>query len=191
MPGAKKFGAYNNRILRVNLTDGKFSEETLSDELVHDYIGGRGFGAKLLYDELRPGIDPLGEENELICLVGPMTGTNSQSFHRWKVTFKSPLTGGYFTSSAGGFFGAEQKAAGFDIIIISGAADKPVYLWVHDGKYQLRDASYLWGLDCDDTHIWSGCSMYGRVLAERTTFSPNVLPMSRCLPGPRRGRCLR
>jgi hypothetical protein len=104
MPGAKKFGAYNNRILRVNLTDGKFSEETLSDELVHDYIGGRGFGAKLLYDELRPGIDPLGEENELICLVGPMTGTNSQSFHRWKVTFKSPLTGGYFTSSAGGFF---------------------------------------------------------------------------------------
>jgi aldehyde:ferredoxin oxidoreductase len=152
MPGAKKWGAYNNRILRVNLTDGKFSEETLSDELVHDYIGGRGFGAKLLYDELRPGTDPLGEENELICLVGPMTGTNSQSFHRWKVTFKSPLTGGYFTSSAGGFFGAEQKAAGFDVIIINGAANKPVYLWVHDGKYELRDASYLWGLDCDDTH---------------------------------------
>jgi aldehyde:ferredoxin oxidoreductase len=152
MSSAKRVGGYKNHILRVNLTNRKFSEETLSDELVHDYIGGRGFGAKLLYDELRPGIDPLGEENELICLVGPMTGTNSQSFHRWKVTFKSPLTGGYFTSSAGGFFGAEQKAAGCDIIVISGVSDKPVYLWVHDGKYQLRDATYLWGLDCDDTH---------------------------------------
>jgi aldehyde:ferredoxin oxidoreductase len=152
MSGATKFGGYQNHVLRVNLTDRKFSEDTLSNEFIHDYIGGRGFGAKLLYDDLKPGIDPLGKENELISLVGPMTGTNSQSFHRWKVTFKSPLTGGYFTSSAGGFFGAEQKAAGFDAIIINGVADKPVYLWVHDGKYELRDATYLWGLDCDDTH---------------------------------------
>ena len=143
MPSAKKIGGYKNRILRVNLTDGKLSEDTLDSELLHDYIGGRGFGAKLLYDDLKPGIAPLSEKNELISLVGPMTGTNSQSFHRWKVTFKSPLTGGYFTSSAGGFFGAEQKAAGFDVIIINGASDKPVYLWVHDGKYQLRDATHL------------------------------------------------
>jgi len=120
--------------------------------LIHDYIGGRGFGAKLLYDDLKPGVDPLSEDNELISLVGPMTGTNSQCFHRWKVTFKSPLTGAYFTSSAGGFFAPEQKAAGFDAIVIEGIADKPVYLWVHDGKYELRDATYLWGLDCDDTH---------------------------------------
>lgn len=152
MPQTDIFGAYKNRILRVNLTNRTFSEQPLSDELIYQYIGGRGFGAKLLYDDLKPGIDPLGEENEIISLVGPMTGTNTQSAHRWKVTFKSPLTGAYFTSSAGGFFAAEQKAAGYDVIIIKGVADKPVFLWVDDGKCELRDATYLWGLDCDDTH---------------------------------------
>jgi aldehyde:ferredoxin oxidoreductase len=146
-----KFGGYKNRILRVNLTDRTFKEETLSEGLIHDYIGGRGFGARLLYDDLKPGINPLGGENELISLTGPITGTNAQCFPRWKVTFKSPLTGTYFTSSAGGYFAPEQKAAGFDVIIIEGVADQPVYLWVHDGKYELRDATYLWGLDCDDT----------------------------------------
>jgi len=147
-----KLGGYANRILRVNLTNRTFSELTLSDELIHDYIGGRGFGIKLLYDDLKPHINPLGEENELISLTGPITGTKAQCFPRWKVTFKSPLTGAYFTSSAGGYFAAEQKAAGFDVIVVEGAADKPVYLWVNDGKYELRDATYLWGLDCDDTH---------------------------------------
>lgn len=146
-----KFGGYNNRILRVNLTNRTFKEETLSEGLIHDFVGGRGFGAKLLYDDLKPGIDPLGDKNELISLTGPITGTNAQAFSRWKVTFKSPLTGTYFTSSAGGHFAPEQKAAGFDVIIVEGVADKPVYLWVHDGKYELRDATYLWGLDCVDT----------------------------------------
>ena len=106
MPSAKKIGGYKNRILRVNLTDGKLSEDTLDSELLHDYIGGRGFGAKLVYDDLKPGIAPLSEKNELISLVGPMTGTNSQSFHRWKVTFKSPLTGGWGDANSGGNFGA-------------------------------------------------------------------------------------
>lgn len=151
MKTGTKFGGYNNRILRVNLTDRTFREETLSEGLIHDYVGGRGFGAKILYDDLKPGIDPLGEKNELISLTGPITGTNAQAFSRWKVTFKSPLTGTYFTSSAGGHFAPEQKAAGFDVIIVDGVADKPVYLWVHDGKYELRDAAYLWGLDTDDT----------------------------------------
>lgn len=152
MPPMDRFGGYKNRIMRVNLTNRSFSEQPLSDDLIHEYIGGRGFGAKLLYDDLKPGIEPLGERNEIISLVGPMTGTNSQSAHRWKATFKSPLTGTYFTSSAGGFFAAEQKAAGYDAIVIDGVADKPVYLWVHDGKCEFRDATYLWGLDCDDTH---------------------------------------
>src|SRR4030043_2133791 len=115
-----KFPGYKNRILRVNLTDRTFKEETLSQELIHDYIGGRGFGVKLLYDDLKQGIDPLGEENEIISLTGPITGTTAQAFSRWKVTFKSPLTGTHFTSSAGGHFAPEQKAAGFDVIIIEG-----------------------------------------------------------------------
>lgn len=146
MPG------YKNRILRVDLTNRNLSEESLSEELIHNYIGGRGFGVKLLYDDLRPGIDPLGEENELIFIAGPLAGTNAQSFGRYKVFFKSPLTGGYFKSSSGGQLAAELKFSGFDAIIIKGIADKPVFLWVHDGKYELRDAEYLWGLDCDDTH---------------------------------------
>ena len=145
-------GGYKNRILRVNLTQRTFSEESLSNELIHDYIGGRGFGAKLLYDDLKPGIDPLGEENELIFVAGPLAGTNAQSFSRYKVFFKSPLTGTYFKTCSGGHLAAELKFAGFDAIIINGIADQPVYLWVSDGHYELRDATYLWGLDCDDTH---------------------------------------
>lgn len=141
MPG------YQNRILRVNLTDRTFKEEPLSDELIHNYIGGRGFGAKLLYDDLKPNVDPLGGENELIFISGPLGGTTAQSFSRWKVFFKSPLTGGYFASSGGGFFASEMKYAGFDVVIFKGRADRPVFLWIKDGRYELRDASYLWGLE--------------------------------------------
>ncbi|MBW1766047.1 MAG: aldehyde ferredoxin oxidoreductase family protein [Deltaproteobacteria bacterium] len=143
---------YKNCILRVDLTNLKLSEEPLSHELIQNYIGGHGFGSKLLYDDLKPGIDPLGEENEIIFVAGPLAGTSAQSFGRWKAFFKSPLTGGYFKSSGGGYFASELKFAGFDVIAIKGKADRPVYLWVHDGYYELRDATYLWGLDCDDTH---------------------------------------
>jgi aldehyde:ferredoxin oxidoreductase len=143
---------YQNRILRVDLTKRTLSEESLSKELIHSFIGGRGFGVKLLYDELKPGTDPLGEESEMIFISGPLAGTNAQSFGRYKVFFKSPLTGTYFKSSSGGHLASEMKFAGFDAIIVKGIADTPVFLWVHDGQYELRDATYLWGLDCDDTH---------------------------------------
>lgn len=145
-------GGYKNRILRVNLTDRTFSEEPLDRDLIHDYIGGRGFGIKFLYDDLKPGIEPLGEDNEIIFVAGPLAGTNAQSFARWKIFFKSPLTGTYFKSSGGGHFAAELKFAGFDAVIVKGISEKPVYLWIHDGQCEFRDASYLWGLDCDDTH---------------------------------------
>jgi aldehyde:ferredoxin oxidoreductase len=150
--GGINMGGYKNRILRVDLTNRTFSEEQLSDELIHDYMGGRGFGIKLLYDDLKPGVDPLGEDNELVFITGPLAGTNAQSFGRYKVFFKSPLTGGYFKSSSGGHMGNEMKYAGFDVVIIKGKSEKPVYLWLQDGKYEFRDATYLWGLDCDDTH---------------------------------------
>jgi len=143
---------YKNRILRVNLSNRSFSEEPLSEALIHDYVGGRGFGAKLLYDDLKPGADPLGEDNEIILIAGPLAGTNAQAFSRWIAFFKSPLTGGYFRSVCGGHLAAELKFAGFDGIIIRGIADSPVYLWIHDGQYELRDATYLWGLNCSDTH---------------------------------------
>ncbi len=144
--------SFRNRILRVNLSNATFSEDRISDSTLHDYIGGRGFGAKLLYDDLQPGVDPLGEKAELIFLAGPLAGMTAQSFSRLKVFFKSPLTGTYFKSAAGGFYAPELKYAGFDGVIVTGASEKPVYLWIHEGKYELREAGYLWGLDCDDTH---------------------------------------
>jgi len=143
---------YKNRVLRVDLSGRTLEEESLSKSLIQDYVGGGGFGIKWLYDDLKAGVDPMGEDNELIFVAGPLAGTSAQSFGRWKVFFKSPLTGGFFKSSGGGYFASELKFAGFDAIIIKGRADRPVYLWVHNGSYELRDAEYLWGLDCDDTH---------------------------------------
>jgi aldehyde:ferredoxin oxidoreductase len=142
---------YKNKILRVNLSNHTFSEEPLDTNMVHDYIGGRGFGIKLLYDSLKPGIDPLGSDNQLIFIAGPLAGTNAQSFGRYNVFFKSPLTNTYFSSSSGGHFAQELKFAGFDVVIIEGKSNRPVYLWIHDGSYELRKASYLWGLGCTDT----------------------------------------
>ena len=147
-----RVAAYLNRILRVDLTRRQFTEETLTEELILNYLGGRGFGARFLYDGLVAGTDPSGPGNQLVFLTGPLAGTRAQSFNRWKIVFKSPLTGGYFKSSGGGHFAAEMKVAGFDAVIVSGASETPVYLWIKDGKYELRDADYLWGLTCDDTH---------------------------------------
>lgn len=143
---------YKNRVLRVDLTNRKFSEQPLDEKMIREYIGGRGFGVKLLYDEFKAGVDPLGPENKLVFIAGPLAGTNAQSFGRYKVFFKSPLTNTYFKSCSGAHFAPEMKYAGFDMIIVEGKADKPVYIWVHDGKYEIKDAEYLWGLDCDDTH---------------------------------------
>lgn len=145
-------GGYKNRILRVDLTDRSVVEEPLSPDLIHEFLGGRGFGAKLLYDDLKPGTDPLGEDNELILVAGPLAGTSAQSFSRWKIFFRSPQTGTYFKSSGGGHLAAEMKFAGVDAVIVKGVSEKPVYLWIRDGKCEVRDAGYLWGLDCDDTH---------------------------------------
>ncbi len=145
-------GGHRNRILRVDLSNGAFSEDTLSQGLIHDYIGGRGFGAKLLWDDIRAGADPLGKDNEIIFMAGPLAGTSAQSMARWKIYFKSPLTGGAFKSSGGGHFASELKFAGFDGVAVRGIAEKPVYILIRDGKYELKDASLYWGMDCDDTH---------------------------------------
>ncbi len=145
-------GGYTGKLLRVNLTEQKLWDEPVSEELKRDWMGGRGWGVKWLWDNLKPGTDPLGPDNALVFLAGPLAGTPAQSAARWKVFFKSPLTGGYFKSSGGGRWAAELKFAGYDGIIVEGKSDKPVYLWLNEGEASLRDASYLWGLDCNDTH---------------------------------------
>lgn len=133
------------RILRVDLTSGKISKEPLKKQLAHKYVGGRGVNAKILYDEVRPGTDPLGPDNKLIIGVGPCNGTPVPGSQRFTATLKSPITGLYADSNCGGSFGATMKYAGYDIIIIEGGAREPVYLWIDDDHVEIRPAEHLWG----------------------------------------------
>ncbi len=143
---------YAGRLLRVDLTTGSFREEPLKEELMRDYIGGNGFAARILYDELKPGIDPLGPENKLLILTGPLTGTAAPSSGRWAAYAKSPVTTAVWGEAhCGGTFGPELKYAGFDGIIFEGRAEKPVYLWIDSGKYELKDAAGVWGRDVFET----------------------------------------
>ena len=142
-----KYKGYVGKILRVNLTDGTTSEFPITNELAENYIGGAGMAARILYDELEPGIDPLSPENKAILLTGPVEGTMIPTASRVGLYSKSPLTNSFFHSSAGGHFGPELKYAGYDGIIFEGASKKPVYLFIDDGRVELRDASHLWGMD--------------------------------------------
>ncbi|MEM1883615.1 MAG: aldehyde ferredoxin oxidoreductase family protein [Candidatus Bathyarchaeia archaeon] len=137
---------YAGKILRINLSKKSYAVEPLKDSLIKHFIGGRGFGIKILWDELPANIDPLSPENKIVVSVGPLTGTKVQSASRWVAQFKSPLTGIYCRSVGGGYFGAELKFAGYDAIIVEGKAEKPTYIWIHDDSVEFRDASKVWGL---------------------------------------------
>ena len=141
---------YNGRILRVDLSNNKISIEDLDEVLYRRYLGGRGMISYFLLKELKPGVDPLGPENELIFATGPVTGTPAIGSGRNSVGAKSPLTGGYGEAEAGGYLGAELKRAGFDAVIIKGRASAPVYLWIADGHAEIRDADHIWGKDTGD-----------------------------------------
>jgi len=134
-----------HRLLRVNLTNGKIETERLSEETIRDFLGGKCLGAKILYEELEPGIDPLGPDNKLVFAAGPLTGALFPGNSRYVVMAKSPITGGWGESHAAGFFGPELKYAGYDAIVVEGRAGTPVYLRVLDGDAELRDAKRLWG----------------------------------------------
>ncbi len=139
------------KTLRVNLNDRSAAVEDLCPELAEKYLGARGLGTKILYDELVPGVDPLGPDNKIIFATGPLTGTAATSAGRYNVITKSPLTGFIAASNSGGYFPAEMKYAGFDAIIVEGAADEPVYIWVHDGKAEIRAAKHVWGKNTAQT----------------------------------------
>jgi len=144
-------GGYAGKIVRVNLTSRNISLEPLDELLCRRYIGGAGFAAHYLYNELKPGADPLGPDNMLIFAVGPATGTSLPGSGRHCVGAKSPLTGGIAKAEAGEFWGAELKRAGFDGIIITGKSAQPVYLLVQDGEVSIHDAFHLWGKTTSDT----------------------------------------
>ncbi|MHA2039303.1 MAG: aldehyde ferredoxin oxidoreductase family protein [Promethearchaeota archaeon] len=139
------------KILRVNLTDGTISEEFPDDETLKLYLGGAGLATKYLIDETPKGIDPLGPENKLIFMTGPLTGTPSPSTGRYCVVAKSPLTGIWGEANSAGFWGRDLKRSGFDGIIFEGISSKPVYLVTEDGNAELKDASHLWGKNTSET----------------------------------------
>lgn len=146
---SRRLYGYAGRVLRLDLTRRVAVKSETGYGLARDFVGARGFGARILWDEVKPGIDPLCSENKMVLSFSPLTGTSAQSFHRLFAMFKSPLTGGYFRSTGGGFFAAEVKFAGYDAIIIEGRAEKPTYVWICDGDVEFRDASHVWGATVD------------------------------------------
>jgi aldehyde:ferredoxin oxidoreductase len=142
---------YTSQLLRVNLTTGAILAESIPEQVKRGFVGGRGFGIKYLYDELAPGIEPLGPENRLLLLTGPLGGTAAQGFSKWVAVTKSPLTGCVARALGGGDFGAFLKFAGFDFIIVEGQAEKPVYIYLEGDSAKVLDAGDLWGLDTQET----------------------------------------
>jgi len=138
-------------ILRVDLSKQKIVKEPLPEKLARNFLGGRGINAKILYDELKPGIDPLSPENILVFGVGPATGTLAPASGRYNVSAKSPLTNFFGDANSGGHWAPELRYAGYGHIVFYGRANKPVYLWIDDDKVELRDASHLWGKDTWET----------------------------------------
>src|SRR6056297_992746 len=136
---------YEYQVLRVDLTNEEITRETISGENVKKYLGGRGLASKILYDEIDPKVDPLSPENKLIYATGLLTGTAASTGGRYMVVTKGPLTGTIASSNSGGFFGAELRFSGNDIIIFEGKAERPLYLSIEGEKVELKDASEIWG----------------------------------------------
>ena len=143
---------YLGNVLRVNLSTGKVSTQPLDLAFARKYIGGRGFNSRILYDELKPGIDPLGPENKIVISCGPSGGTEIPGSQRFTVSAKSPLSGFLGDSNSGGSLGVALKYAGFDALIIEGQSPKPVYLWIHDGEVELKPAGHIWGKTTNQAH---------------------------------------
>jgi aldehyde:ferredoxin oxidoreductase len=139
------------KMLRVDLGSGEIRDEMLDPQVAKDYIGGRGLGIYTLNRELDPACDPLSPENVIVMATGPLTGTGAPTGARYMVMTKSPLTGAITCSNAGGRFPTELKRSGYDGIVFSGRAQHPVYLYVHDGQAELRDAAHLWGQTTHET----------------------------------------
>jgi len=138
---------FMGKILRVDLSRGKVNEEPLNDRVAAQYLGGSGYGARVLYNEVPPAVDPLGPENKLIFMTGPMTATRFPTTARYVVVTKSPLTGIMVNGSSSGYWGMEFKNTGHDGIIIEGKSPKPVYLYIKDDQVEIKDASHHWGED--------------------------------------------
>ncbi|KAA0236712.1 aldehyde ferredoxin oxidoreductase, partial [bacterium] len=135
---------FNGKMLNVNLTTGEITVENPPEDLYRQYLGGYGIGARMLWDRVPAGANPLGPENMLGIFPGLLTGTPLFG-QRWQVVCKSPTTGGWGDANCGGDFGGQLKLSGWDGIMFFGKSPKPVYLLVDNEHAELRDASDLWG----------------------------------------------
>jgi aldehyde:ferredoxin oxidoreductase len=142
------------RLLWVNLSTGSIQEEVPPEALLRDFMGGYGVGARLLYDRIPVRADPLGPDNVLGFITGPLTGTAMPASTRWTVVGKSPLTDGWGDANGSGFFAVALKSAGYDAVFFTGVAARPAYLYLDNGKAELRDATALWGRDCYEVEDW-------------------------------------
>ena len=146
--------SWQRQILRVNLTDSTIRAEPLNMQWASDYIGERGLGTKYLWENMDPKAEPLGPDNVLIFATGPLTGTSASTSGRYAVLTKSPLTGAIACSNSGGKFGAELKYAGYDLLLVEGRAEEPVYLRIEDGDVSLHPAKKIWGKTVWETEEW-------------------------------------
>ena len=131
---------YHGKTLRVDLTKGELKTEILAENLYRKYLGGSSLASYFLLKELKKGVDPLGPDNMLVFTCSVVTGTTVPGASRFTAAAKSPLTGGFAEAEAGGWWAPELKWAGYDAIIIKGVSPKPVYLWIHNDKIELRYA---------------------------------------------------
>ncbi len=137
--------SWAGKILRVDLSAGTVKSEALNMAWAKEYLGSRGLASKYLTEELDPRVDPLAADNKIIWATGPLTGTMASTGGRYTVVTKGPLTGAIACSNSGGYWGAELKMAGWDMVIFEGKSPKPVYLYINDDVAELRDAGHLWG----------------------------------------------
>jgi len=137
---------WNGKILEIDLGTQSHKSYPLDMEMARQYVGGRGLGTRLLWDLVGPEVDPLGPENVLIFTNGPLTGTGYQTSNRFSVTTKSPLTGTVLDANSGGFWGMQFKKTGYDVMIVRGKAEKPVWIEIKNGGITFHDASELWGM---------------------------------------------
>ncbi|MBL8529324.1 MAG: aldehyde ferredoxin oxidoreductase, partial [Burkholderiales bacterium] len=137
------------KVLRVDLAKGTCTPEPLDMQRAQEYLGQRGLATKYFVSEVDAKVDPMSPANKMIWATGPLTGTMASTGGRYSVITKGALTGAIACSNSGGYFGAELKMAGWDMVIVEGKSEKPVYLWIENEDAELRDASHLWG-----TTVW-------------------------------------
>src|SRR3972149_1846581 len=142
---------YAGKLLRVDLSRGKISDQTLDEATLRKHVGGTALGVKILYEEVPPGVQWSDPQNRLILASGPLGGTTVGGSGTYAVVTTGALTNGVAAGEANGFFGAYLKFSGFDGIVLEGAAKEWVYLYIHDGQAELRDARHLLGLDTYQT----------------------------------------